>query len=319
MARENVIGEQHRLHAIVRRTNSLGVGGGFSMRYVTISAALLLPAHVALAEPTQLSPRVGDTYEIRMESKSSRRTSDGSSSGNSNSRNTIVERLIEVNQAGLELEYDLPKTATAQDRARSWQFPARVLKPVRGPMQLLNGAELEMRLDGWLKGAGLTRAACGRWIFTWNAFRIECDPQSVIVSLEPFDLRPADLRDGAPYQDPRAHGPAPLTRKAVGSDTATFIVEMAVDADAVRRERVEADLAVAEIRGETLALDAARRARSDEDISGTITVTFDMDAAGLLRQRTKVTRLDIRTPDGRLETRISTEHVERQYLSRIKS
>ena len=139
--------------------------------------------------------------------------------------------MVAVREAGLEQEYDLPKEATAEDRASSWQFPVRVFKPfLRMPMQLLNGPELEARVDSWLKAGGLTRVACGHWIFTWNAFRIECDPQSVLKTLEAFDLQTDDLRDGAVYKDPEAREPAPMKRKTVGPKGAVFfVVEMAVD------------------------------------------------------------------------------------------
>src|SRR6185312_8972559 len=104
------------------------------------------------------------------------------------------------------------KFAAASGRSRSperrnWQFPARVFQPFGGPAQLLNGPELEARVDGWLKAAGWSRTACGHWIFTWDAFRIECDPQSVIKTVQSFDLRSADLREGAPYEEAEARGP----------------------------------------------------------------------------------------------------------------
>src|SRR4030095_13399672 len=153
--------------------------------------------------------QTGGTYELRLNRESSDRSSDGSE-GSSNDRDTISERVIAVRGDGLELEYDLPNEATQEDRAASWQFPARLFKPWSGPTQLLNRAELESRLDAWLKAAKWTRDICGHWIFTWNAFRIECDPQSVLKTIAAFDLRSAELRDGAPYREDRAVGPAKL-------------------------------------------------------------------------------------------------------------
>lgn len=279
----------------------------------TFSAFLLLASN-ASSEPSQSAPKVGEEYEISKRYETSEETSDGSS-GSSSGRDVILERVIGVRDGGLELEYDLPKAATAEDRARSWQFPARVFRPNNGAMQLLNGRELEARVDGWLKAAGWTRAACGRWIFTWNAFRIECDPQSVIKTLEVFDLSSAVIREGAAYQDVEARGRGILTRKAAGPNGATFTVVMEIDPDAVRRARAESDVVVGELMQKPMTLDAALRERANEAVTGTISVTFDTDPAGNTRSRIKVTKVETRKPDGRSESRTSTETVERRPVS----
>jgi hypothetical protein len=283
--------------------------------FMGIIAALLLPAVVARAGASPLAPQVGDTYEITMTRESAQQGSHGSS-GNSHDKDTIIERVIGLRADGLELEYDLPKAATADERASNWQFPAQVFKPFGGPAQLLNGPELEARVDGWLKAAGWPRTVCGHWIFTWNAFRIECDPQSVIKTVESFDLRSADLREGAPYQQTEARGSGTLARKAAGPDGAIFAVEMPVDPDAVRRARAESDVVVGEIMNKPVTLDAALRERARETVSGTISVAFETDSAGNVRRRTKVTKLDIEGPDGRSETETVTETLERRLISR---
>jgi hypothetical protein len=288
------------------------------MRLMALTFALASPAF-AYAEPAQLKPNVGDTFEITRNIVSSQRTDDGSSSGSSSDRDTMQERVIAAREDGLELEYDLPKSATAQDRARTWQFPARVLKPLHGPLQLLNGTEMDARLDSWLKKAKLTRAACGRSYFTWNVFRIECDPQSVIQTLEQIDLAVDDLRDGVLYDSPKAPEPAPLRQKAVRSDGATFVVDLTVDPEAARLERAQSDVVVAEISGKSLTLDAALSARSAEEISGAITITFEADIAGAVYKRTTVTSLKIKSPDEKVETQIITEIIERRLVARLHS
>jgi hypothetical protein len=278
------------------------------------TAVLLLLANNARSASPQSARNVGEEYEITKRYETSGQTSDGSS-GSSSGRDGILERVIGVREDGLELEYDLTKAATADDRARSWQFPARVFRPTTGAMQLRNSPELESRIEGWLKAAGWTRAACGRWIFTWDAFRIECDPQSVIKSLEAFDLTSVDLREGASYQDIEARGPGTLTRKASGPDGATFAVVMEVDPDAVRRARADADVVVGEVMQNPVTLDDALRAHANERVSGTISVTFDADPAGNIRSRTKVTKLEIQGPDGKSESKTVTETVERRLVS----
>jgi hypothetical protein len=279
-----------------------------------MAAMLLLPSIAAGAEPAQLKPRVGDTWEITSDRETAQQSNDGSA-GSSTDRDAMIERVVGVRDTGLELEYDFPKGTAAGDRDSTWQLPARVFKPLHGPLQLLNGPELEARVDGWLKSGGMTRAACGHWIFTWNAFRIECDPQSAIQIIKAFDLTPDDLRDGALYKDPKARGPAPLTRKKAGPDGAMFMVEMAVDPEAVRREQADADIVVAELNKKALTLEAALRARSAETISGTIIITFDTDSAGEVRRRTRVTKLEIKGPGQRVETQTVTETRERRRVS----
>jgi hypothetical protein len=280
-----------------------------------MTAALITPALVAPAGATSLAPQVGDTYQITMTRTSAQHGNHGSS-GNSQDNDAIVERVIGIRANGLELEYDLPKAARADERASTWQLPAKVFKPFGGPAQLLNGPELEARVDGWLKAAGWPRTVCGHWIFTWDAFHIECDPQSVIKTIEAFDLRSSDIREGATYNEPGARGPGKLAMRPAGPNEKIFAVEMPVDPDAVRRARAESDIVVGEIMKKPVTLSEALRKRARETVSGTISITFESDSAGNVRRRTKVTKLDIRDPDGQSETETVTETLERQLISR---
>lgn len=285
------------------------------VRIVPVIAAMLVPGLDARSVAQQVMPKVGEEYEITKSYKTSQQTSDGSSSGSSSGHHSFLERIIAVRGAGLELEYDLPKEATAEDRARNWQLPARVFKPSSGPMQLLNGDEMEARVEGWLKAAGWTRDVCGRWIFTWNAFRIECDPKSVLKTIEAFDLRSIELREGATYQETEALGPGTLDRKAAGPNGPIYAVVMDIDPNAVRRARAESDMVVGEIMQKPVALEAALRKRAKESIPGTISVTFDTDPAGHVWRRTKVTKLVTRGSDGQSESETATETVERSRVS----
>jgi hypothetical protein len=70
-----------------------------------------------------------------------------------------LAKRIERGQAavradGLEVIYELPSASSAEERAESWQFPARVLEPYQGPFQLLNRTELEKRVIPFLRIAG---------------------------------------------------------------------------------------------------------------------------------------------------------------------
>ncbi|QNN78423.1 hypothetical protein IAE60_03005 [Pseudoxanthomonas mexicana] len=281
------------------------------MLFVAMALAMLSLANAARSESLGAAPEAGEEYEISKTYQTSEHSSDGSS-GSSNGRDTLVERVISVREGGLELEFDLPKQATAEDRARSWQFPVRVFRSTDGSMQVLNRSELEARIEGWLKAAGWTRAECGRWIVTWNVFRIECDPESVIKAVESFDLRSAGIREGDAYREPGARGPGILTRKSTGADGATFVVVLEIDPDAVRRARAEADVVVGEMTQKPVTLDDALRERANEDVSGTISVTIDTDLVGNIRRRTKVTSVETKGRDSTTERRTETETVERR-------
>jgi len=260
--------------------------------------------------------QAGAVYELLLRHESKSEDSDGSSSS-SNGTDTLIERVIEVTPEGLVLEYDLAsEEGLRHGRADQWQYPFRVFKPLDGPIRLLNAAELEARIMRWLEHSEIPRSACGTWIFTWNAFRIECDPQSVIEGVARFDMRPGDLRGGAQFHEQGANEPAHITETAAAPEGAAYVVELAVDPEWVRREKAESDVVVGEITREPVTLEEALRAHSAEQISGTITITFETDANGSVRRRTKLTRLETRTPDGSVETSTTTETLERRLVSR---
>lgn len=283
------------------------------MGIMVMIAALLAPTLDAGAQSLPSVQQIGDAYEIT-KSYDTQRTSDDGSSGSSRGRDTILERVIGMREGGVELAYDLPKGATAEERADNWQFPTRVFKPSTGPMQLLNGIDLEARVDSWLKSAGWTRAVCGHWIFTWNAFRIECDPQSAIKAIEALGL-PANLREGIHYQVTEARDPGILEKKATGPNGETFAVVLEIDPDAIHRARAESDVVVGEILQAPVTLEAALSERAKESVSGTISVTFVTDSTGNAERQTKVTKLATQRPDGSSISETITETIERRRVS----
>lgn len=257
---------------------------------------------------------VGEVYQITKDVETASK-GDSGSTGSSTDRDTIMERVLGVRPDGLEFEYDLPEDATEQDRESNWQFPIRVFKPFSGAAQLLNRAEIEARLNHWLKKGGIPRAACGHWVFTWNAFKIDCDPQSALATVEGYDLGVNDLRDGLEYNDPEAASPIILRKSGVLANGTTFSGSALVDPEEIRREQAKSDLIVAEIMKKTLSLADAIRARSKEAVSGTIAVSFETDASGFVRKRTTTTNLELTTADGKTEHRTVTEVLKRQMTS----
>jgi hypothetical protein len=236
--------------------------------------------------------------------------------GRSEDAQTLVERVIALHDGAIELEFDLPERASPQDRAHIWQFPVRVLKAPGRPLELLNRPELEARLRTWLQNAGMAATACGQWGFTRTAVKIECDPQSVLQIIEPFNLRPGDLHDGTLYTEPGARGSAPLRAERRGSDGTAYIAEMEINPDLLRHMRAEVDVAVAQITSEApLPLEAALKAREADRISGTIATAFEVDAAGRVTRRRSVSQFEIVGESGSAERETTTITVERRLVS----
>ncbi len=251
-----------------------------------VVAALAVMAAPFTGAQAQAADQVGDAYEITLQSVSESRGE--GSSGSSRSGYALVERVIAVRDGGVELEFDLPEGTSAESRAQNWQFPARVFKPQGGALQLLNAPELQVRVRAWLASAQIPEDACGRWVFTWTSIKIECDPQSVLSTLEAFDLRPGDTSDSVEQIDP----------------------------EAVRRERAEADVAVAQMMGEQpLAFEAALQARAAEQYSGAVTSRYETDAAGWVTRRVVMSELEITQADGSIERTTRTTTIERQRIA----
>lgn len=153
----------------------------------------------------------------------------------------------------------------------------------------------------------------GLWAmdFTWNAFRIECDPDSVIDTINAFDLRVSELREGAFYSDNNATAPGRLVRKASEARVFTFTVELQVDPDVVHRARAESDVVVGEITKKSVLLEAALLERRKEHVSGTVSVTLEIDDAGRVQRRVRVIRLKTKRADGSTETETKIDTLER--------
>jgi hypothetical protein len=282
-------------------------GAGFALM-----AAWALGPLTAAAQQAQVADRVGDSYELRMSDVSE--TSGDRSSGSSSSRTTLIERVVGLRDGGVELEFDTPSETSADDRARNWQYPARVFKRPGHQLELLNEAELESRVSVWLKKRNIPRAACGKWTFTWTAIKIECDPRSVLEQLKGYDLRQDNLRDGEFYREEGVKALVPLRARASSANAVTLVAEMEVDPDAVRRANAESDVVVAQIMGDTKTVEQALEARRAEQISGTMTSTFELDGAGRVTRSVRVSRVETVGKSGERERVVRTLTIERKLL-----
>lgn len=283
-----------------------------------VRTLLSLGLALLVAQPTAaaatLVRQAGDILLLRQRYETSSASSDGSRSSSSGNE-TQIERVIEASETRLLTELDLPDNTSADDRARVWQLPARFVRLVDGTVQLQNADELEARLDVWLQRGGMTRAACGQWIFTWSAIKIECDPQTVVEqidALSPFDLNP---QSGEMYQHPMALAAAPL----VASDDGGLAVELDLDVAKVRQQRAETAVVTGQIVDEPVTLQAALEEQARIELSGAIRVSINFDPSTGIWRRVTRTSLRSRTIDGVTEDSTSTVTLEISAIRRTTS
>ena len=289
-----------------------------SLFQVTITAfiSVMLPIS-AMADLAPHGFKIDDEYEIVQSYETSEKSEDGSS-GSSSGHDVLLERVIAISENGIEFEYDVPTDEKHSKGLKQWQFPARIFKPFNGPPQLLNAAELELRADRFLKKAKLNRKACGQWIFTWNAFQVECDPKSVIEIIEQYDLGSCNLDDGVKFQIPGAVQAEGMRKKTTAPDATVFVVQLQVDPEYIRRAQAESDVVVGKIVGQPITFDQALSMHSADKITGDIEVTLEPDTEGCVKRRTIYTKMEVSELKGKRETREKTVILERRLLAMPK-
>lgn len=279
-----------------------------------ILAILLVVSLSAEGRAQNLEEMAGDRHRISV-THESESTGDGSSSS-SRGGHEYIERIVGVRPDGTERVYDLPLEPSDDQRPINWHFPVRVFQPYDGSMQLLNREEMEARRDAWLKAAKISPEACGSWYFTWSAFQVECDPESVLATIEALNIQPLSLEDGELLHHPAALEPARLAlQKSVG-DGATYRVQMTIDPDAVHREDARTDVVLGEIMQEPISFEEAYVERQNEKIGGVMEVFLEADPNGRVWRRTTSTEITRVEADGQVERQSSKEVIRREALSR---
>lgn len=289
------------------------------MRIWATIAAVCLTVYAGCANAAPAF-REGEVYEILTSYETSEEGSDGST-GTSSGYDTIVVKIVKVTNEGLELEYDLPvdyqdipaeKKALA--REQFWQFPARIFEPTGGPKQLLNAAELERRLDIWLSKAKIERSLCGRWYFTWDAFKVECDPQSVLAQVETFDPTVRTIRDGIAYPDDAALEPIILKQNAAKTMPLSFSGSGPIDANKIRKAAAEQRVITSQILRNETTMEEALKQQANDKISGIVTVMIETDSDGEIIKKTHTRAVNTITPDNVSTKRIVTSVTERKKI-----
>jgi len=256
----------------------------------------------------------GDVHAVAMSSEMKGSSERGSKSS-SRSSNVLIERVVERRGDTLILEIDLPYLVTDVDRAREWRLPARILRQPDGTRTLLNAGDLETRLIAWLKLGEIDREACGEWIFTWTAVKIECDPTSILEIYALFDIRYLEIGEGRVLTDPNALNSTTLAKIEDGPNGRKYYAEFEIDPATRRHERAEMDVVTAKMIGEGPdTLEAALDKRSTEQISGSINITLTTDITGNVIRKERLSETVIETIEGDREITEVKQVVERRPI-----
>ncbi|GAB5348581.1 hypothetical protein [Alteriqipengyuania sp. 357] len=235
----------------------------------------------------------------------------------------LVERVIGKSEDGIEIEYSIPGPAEEVRGTAMWMFPARIAVAPDGSKALLNEAELSARLADWLASAEWSREVCSRWLFTWTAVQIECNPHAVIEAVEMFGMRPGRIAEGEPVALIGAAGAATLKRTGSRDGRAVLSASADIDPQAVRDSEVETALMVAEIMGETLARETAVKETAGIDATGIVSIEFEVDQAGLVWKRVEKNELTVTGGEHGGEARQSLRTITRipydQWIERFGS
>ncbi|WP_017671765.1 hypothetical protein [Blastomonas sp. AAP53] len=182
-------------------------------------------------------------------------------------------------------------------------------------MRLINGSELNARLDRWLTSANWDRTVCGRWIFTWNAFKIECDPETVLKTIDSYELRSIEAIEGAELHDSAASAPARLERKTSGAGNQMFEARLVIDPVKFHRAEAESEVVAGEITGHPIPFDEALAKSSKDKVEGTIRVVLNTNAAGEVIEKARTTKVKITHHDGTTQVREAVETVQRTRVT----
>jgi hypothetical protein len=182
-----------------------------------------------------------------------------------------------------------------------WEFPATISLLASGEFILQNVDEIAARNAEWRQAAGFPDDACGLWYFTWNAFKVECDPNTVTQSLEAFVLFNDNIDENRKIEEPGTLEPSILT--LVTSSPLTFQAKFDLDPEIIREERAQQDVIVAQMmQRETVTLEDALQERNSEQISGTLTTVWELDDLGRVVKRTRNSIVTIELESGERET-----------------
>jgi hypothetical protein len=252
---------------------------GWKTAFVSMLGFLTLAT--ASADQTTTAP---EPTRIEITTSSVFTTTDGGRHGHSKGTSRLFEREWTCGPAGRELEFFVDPVP---QNAWEWRLPVRVLQAPEGDLRLLDEAGMLRRAEEWRRQRDIPAEACGTTINAIIAFaRIECDPNSILESLNRADVRAQDLRDGVALRIPDASQQQVVLRQVSQAGGVRRLSGVAaLDPEILRLRKAEEDVAM----GQTLGpggpdLAAALRFRRALEAGGTVSVEAEVvDATGEVR------------------------------------
>lgn len=162
----------------------------------------------------------------------SKTESSGGGSSKSNSRSSVIEKIIDERDGELTLEYAFPESRIPEIEA--WKLPAKVVIRKDEPPILINSVEIESRLLSFLDQNPEVRELCGQTIFTWTAVNIHCKADHVLDVIDMYNLHIGNLASGRAYSEAGALQAVPLKLvSSVGVGT-KYIANLTLDPEYLR-------------------------------------------------------------------------------------
>lgn len=265
------------------------------------------------------TPAAAQDYVLAMDYETGIEGGEDGSRSSSHGRQAIAERILAATPEGVEAEYTLPYDPEEVRGNDRWLFPARIRTAPDGSKTVLNEAELLARSEAWLAEMEWPREVCSRWSFSWTAYQIRCDVAAAVETVESYGMQPGRIAAGAPFALKGALGPVVLAR--AGETEGRVILEGSgpVDVAFLREEDARAALVVAEVSHEALTPEEAAARSAAITATGTVSVRFEVDAAGMVWRRedtSDYTMTGSRYREGRTRARTTVTRLPRAEWER---
>lgn len=231
------------------------------------------------------APAAAQDYVLQLEYETETRGADGEVTSSASGRQPIAEKVIAASPEGTEVEYSLPFDPEEIRGNERWMFPARMRVAPDGTKTILNPEDLLARNAAWLAEADWPREVCSRWGFSWTAYQVRCDVEAAIEAAETYGMQPGRIVEGQPFALDGALGPVVLARAGESEGRIVLTGSGPVDPAFIREREARGALVVAEVSGETLTPEEAAAKAAAITATGTLTVTFEIDAQGLVWRR----------------------------------
>lgn len=270
------------------------------------AAFAMIPTGSALAAEGEWY-RIAVSYETQTEG--------AGSSSSSRGRTVYSEQILSDSGDCTVKRFDIVDEEGRERPLAEWQWPVEVERCGNEARRMLNLPEMEARLATFLETADIPREACGRHYFTWNVFRIECDPQAVLPTIEAIDLGSLTLADGAEYAQSGIPRSATLVMVSADDGMITLRTEFAVDPVRFREETARTEVVVGDVMGEAVSYKDALAQAQKMEVSGSIVITFEKATDMSSIRQSVVTRLIVEEPGDGQETRYSKVTTHRKRVA----